>query len=312
MIADFAFRLLRVSFLFRVITAVMSMSPRMKVESDKPSPQSQTMDQINVSFVPSASDSSSISFQDDELSNRDSFSLHSSDHTVDEASNALNHYWTLNDPEALNGELVPCSEEQSHGVQMPFPVSQHLLPSALNQNDLPFHNVSDSSAVRNVAAHNDLELSQAHQDFQTCSLLEDLVYDNDACSQNGLQNYHDDFLSLGHDALTDDKHLAGANDAWSSLQASALGQISPDFLPPVPVSPPLTEASNDISVTSSCSNTGYTLPVHDDVLFAEVATPIGGQGINLRDPLFPVTPPLTAHDPNRLDPTNPFLDFIRS
>jgi hypothetical protein len=40
---------------------------------------------------------------------------------------------------------------------------------------------------------------------------------------------------------------------------------------------------------------------HEDAMLKDItATPVGGQGINLGDPIFPLTPPLNEQDPNRL------------
>jgi hypothetical protein len=82
-------------------------------------------------------------------------------------------------------------------------------------------------------------------------------------------------------------------------QGATMDHFTGNVFQHMPISPPLTEASNDVSVTSACSQSGYpAFMSHEDAMLKDItATPV--QGINLGDPIFPLTPPLNEQDPNR-------------
>jgi hypothetical protein len=108
----------------------------------------------------------------------------------------------------------------------------------------------------------------------------------------------------------EDTQMFTGNDAWNPLSMdaelfpnAAVDQLSSLFHP-LPVSPPLTEASNDISVTSACSQSSYPpYPAQDNALFGEIpVSAMTGKTENSREQYFPSTPPLTdEQDPHRLD-----------
>lgn len=241
--------------------------------------------------------------QDDELSSQDNFSLCSSTHPNHGTPNDLKG-WSLSDVDALDSGAM--SKPESPEVQMlSFSFSQQLLPSTVGPSDVMYHHAgSDFSGIQDVTEQNDLDFSHAH-DFNHYSSLVDLsAFDNEVYGQNGTQSSctPDDTLS-SHSSHADDGHLAG-NEAWNSMNyhGSSMDQYTTGMFQSVPVSPPLSDASNDVSVTSSCSASGYpTFMSHEDAMLKDVTTtPVGSHGINLGAPLFPLTPPLSEQDPNRL------------
>lgn len=236
------------------------------------------------SLMSGVSNMTSGSIQDNEFSTQGDLPLRPNSHCGHGNPNDFTHYWALQETAALDNGSVS---------------SQQFVPSTAGQGDLLYHNVPEFPAAQDVTPQNNFDFAHAHQDFHTYSPLADLVFDTDVCPQNGSQSY-DDTLSVGQtSSQADDKQMISAQDAWNSLQGSPMDQLSNVFQA-LPVSPPLSEASSDICVTSSCSSSGYTSFIaNDDALFADITTPLGSQGISLGDPLFPISPPLTEHDPNR-------------
>lgn len=272
-----------------------AMSHRLEDTTSRPSPSHplmQKMDQMPYqrqnSLMSGVSNMTSGSIQDNEFSTQGDLPLRPNSHCGHGTPNDFTHYWALQEAAVLDNGSVS---------------SQQFVPSTAGQGDLLYHNVSEFPAAQDVTPQNDFDFAHAHQDFHTYSPLADLVFDTDVCPQNGSQSY-DDTLSVGQTSQADDKQMISAQDAWNSLQGSPMDQLSSNVFPALPVSPPLSEASSDICVTSSCSSSGYTSFIaNDDALFADITTPVGSQGISLGDPLFPISPPLTEHDPNRLEPT---------
>ncbi|PKY08432.1 putative C2H2 finger domain protein [Aspergillus campestris IBT 28561] len=236
---------------------------------------------------------------DDELSSQDSFSLTSSTHQSRGTPTDLKP-WGLNDVDALDSGLVSSSKPESPEVQMlSFSMSQQMMPSTVGPSDVVYHTGSEFP----MGDHNDLDFSNT-QDFNHhySSLVDLSAFDNDANGQNGNQSCPSDDNLSSHSSH-DDGHMA-ASEMWNSMVADTRnyqGHFVPGMFPTVPVSPPLTEGGNDLAVTTSCSHSGYpTFMSHEDAMLKDVtATPVGSQGINLGDPLFPLTPPLTDQDPNR-------------
>ncbi|KAL2008218.1 hypothetical protein VTN00DRAFT_8200 [Thermoascus crustaceus] len=201
------------------------------------------------------------------------------------------------------------NEPESPEVQLlSFSFSQQLLPSTAGHSNATGPGAMYPPLYPDLADQNEMDFSHA-QDFQHFSSMVDFSFDHDACASNGTQSCApDDASSVGHSSHTDDSQLISGNEAWNSLtvdtanlHGSALDQLSSTMFHPVPVSPPLTEASNDVSVTSSCSNSGFpSFPGQDENFFGDITHPtLGGQSINLAEPFFPLTPPLSDQDPNR-------------
>ncbi|OJJ44365.1 hypothetical protein ASPZODRAFT_71752 [Penicilliopsis zonata CBS 506.65] len=282
------------------------MSPRVKTEPGRVTLSQatlQNMDQLSQPqhnpYMPVVSSLVSRAIQDDELSSQDNFSLCSSTQHGRGTSHEMKA-WSLSD-DIIDPSAVSTEPESPEVQMLSFSLSQQLLPSAGSQSDVIYHAVSDYAGLPDMNDQNDL-------DFQNYASMVDFnAYENDACAQNGSQNsVSDDALSVGHSSHTDDSHFVAASDAWpltvdtGNYSGSPLEQLSNAFQT-APVSPPLTEASNDVSVTSSCPHSGYpSYMPHDGVMLRDVTTtPICGQGLNLGDPMFPLTPPLSEQDPNR-------------
>lgn len=250
----------------------------------------------------------SVKKEEDDLSSQDNYSLCSSTHTH-------GHPWSLSDGDVDAG-AVSSSKPESPEVQMlSFNLSQQLVPpSTVGPSEVMYQPGADFQVFQD----NDMDFSQSRGDFNAYSAFLDFsALDNDTSVHNGSQSCTDDSLSVGQSSHTDDGHMTAANDAWNSMLGDARNyhRTSLDGLPSsifqtVPVSPPLTEASNDFSVTSSCSQAGYpSFMTHEGAMLKDVtATPsLSSHGINLGDPLYPLSPPpLNEQDPKR------FVLFLRS
>ncbi|KAJ9233995.1 hypothetical protein DTO207G8_4110 [Paecilomyces variotii] len=288
-----------------------TMSPRIKTDPNRMISQSlQALPQGSRPMHPMHGMPSltSTASQDDDLSSQDRFSL--SSHMQSNQTSHGMEGWAMTSSGSIDSTDMTPSEPESPEVQMlSFSLSQQLMPSShgdsANSGSM-YSSLSDFQAVQEVT-DNDMDFTQA-QDFHQFSSMVDFSYDHDTCTSSGTQGCTpDDAASVGHGSQNDDTQMMAASDAWSSLamdtgsfHGSTLDHLSSHIFHPVPVSPPLTEASNDMSVTSSCSNSGYSFHTHEDAFFGDLApTTIGGQTINLGDPLFPLTPPLSEQDPNR-------------
>lgn len=226
--------------------------------------------------------------QDDDSSSHDNLSFSSAHGTPQDIKD-----WNLNTTESLDQAV---SSKESPQVQMlSFSLSQQLMTPTVGPNDVMYTGV-DFPAV------SDLHDNELPRDFYAFVDLPSM--DNDACVH---ASSPDDALSATHSSHTEDGQLTSASDSWKAMMSedhypgTTLGQLSSGLFQTVPVSPPLTEASNDISVTSSCSHPGFPsfLAADDSFLGDFTNPPIGHTGIHPADPpLFPSVP-LSDKDPNR-------------
>ncbi|OJD11634.1 hypothetical protein AJ78_07628 [Emergomyces pasteurianus Ep9510] len=77
-----------------------------------------------------------------------------------------------------------------------------------------------------------------------------------------------------------------------------------DLFSHAPITPPLTDGSNDASVSSACSHDSYApFPGQDDSMFTDMPSSISPQRFNLRDPICRFTPP-SEQDFNRASNQN--------
>lgn len=231
--------------------------------------------------------------QDDELLSQDTFSLCSSTaHSYD----ASDKPWTINDVDSLDSNSIASSKPDSPVVQMlPFSMSHHaMLHSTVGASDIMYSAGSDFPGLTDVGDQTEMDFKT--QDFNTYNSLFDFAaFDNDVNGQNGTQT-----------SCTPEQR--SPVDTWNPIapdnrySQNSMDHFNGNVLQQQPVSPPLTEASHDFSVTSSCSHSGYPAFItHEDAMLKDItATPVGTQGSNLGDPLFPLTPPLNEQDPNRL------------
>lgn len=234
----------------------------------------------------------SRTLQDDELSSQDSLSLCSFPTAHGHSQDIKD--WNMNTTESLDQAV---SSKDSPQVQMlPFSLSQQLMTPTVGPNDVMYTGV-DFPAVHDPHDQNDLP-----RDFYSFVDLSSM--ENDACVH---ASSPEDVLSVAHSSHTEEGQLiTGPESSWNAMMAdghypgTTMGQFSSGLFQTVPVSPPLTEASNDISVTSSCSQPGFSsFLAADDPFLGNFASPIDNSGINPADPpLFP-TAPLSDKDPNR-------------
>lgn len=196
--------------------------------------------------------------------------------------------WTLNSAESIDQAM---SKPESQ--MLSFSLSHQLMTPTVGPSDVMFPDVSDFAATQDLNDHNDMS-----QDFKY-SYMD--LFDSDAGLKTGTP---DDAISLGHSSHTEDGQLIAGPDTWNSmtdagqyLVTTTLDQLSGGMFQTLPVSPPLTEASNDVCVTSSCSHPGFpSFMAPDDTLLGDFT--ISAQGINPADPLFPNTT-LGERDPNK-------------
>ncbi|KAJ5626290.1 hypothetical protein N7510_002599 [Penicillium lagena] len=204
--------------------------------------------------------------QADDLVNPGNSSACSSTHTTHGTPPDMKD-WTMNGAESLD-QAISSSKPDSPAVQMlAFSMSQQLMTPTVGPNDVMFPEMTDFPAVQDPNDRSDMsqDLKYSYMDFLRV-ILTYTVAPQMIPTPMGTISFH---------------------LAFSNLSQSL---------------PPLTEASNDVSVTSSCSHTGFSsFMATDDVLLGDF-TSIGNQGVNPMDPLFPSTA-LTDRDPN-----NKYLD----
>ena len=272
------------------------------------------MDQISqprhTPFPQGFTNLASLKVEDDDLSSQDNFSLCSGSHTRGNLHDF--HSWSLSDADAVDSGAISSAKPESPELQaLSFSFSHQLWPSTVGPSDVVYQ-PGPNFPVQDLNDQNGMGFAQ-EQDFNHySSFLDFSSYENDSSVHNGSQSCTDDSSSVGHSSHTDDSHVAVTNDTWNSIMADtrSFHPSSLDGLPsglpssvfqPLPVSPPLTEASNDFPVTSSCSHSGYpAFMANEDAMLKDVtATPLSSHGINPGEPLLPRTPPLKEQDPNR-------------
>ncbi|KGO73726.1 hypothetical protein PITC_039370 [Penicillium italicum] len=255
------------------------MSPRTTSDSDRVS-ISQSM---HTSMVSGISNMASRSIQDDEMSSHDNSSLCSSIRTAHGNPQDMKD-WTMNHQESLDQAISKTDSSEVH--MLSFSLSQQLMTPTVGPNDVMYPGM-DFPAVPDM---NDHEMTRdLYNSFLDFSSVE-----NDVCVGNGTP---DDTLSIGHSShSTEDGHYITGPESWTPMMHDAhypgttMEQYSSGLFQTAPVSPPLTDASNDMSVTSSCSHAGYTsFMAPDDALLGDFTTsPIGTtHGLNPAEPLFP-------------------------
>ncbi|KAJ5793451.1 hypothetical protein N7457_000050 [Penicillium paradoxum] len=266
------------------------MSPRTNSDSERVS-LSQPM---HTSMVSGISNLASRSIQDDEMSSHDSSSLCSSIRTTHGNTQDMKD-WTLSRQESIDQAMSKADSPEVH--MLSFSLSQQLMTPTVGPHDVMYPGV-DFPAVPDM---NDHEMSRdLYNSFLDFSSVE-----NDVCVGNGTP---DDALSIGHSShSTEDGHYITGPESWTPMMHDAhypgttMEQFSSGLFQTVPVSPPLTDASNDMSVTSSCSHSGFTaFMAPDDALLGDfVASPIGAtHGLHPAEPLFPSSS-LNDRDINR-------------
>ncbi|KAJ5884792.1 hypothetical protein N7495_009302 [Penicillium taxi] len=244
----------------------------------------------HISMMQGMSNMASRSLQDDELSNHDALSLCS---TLSHGTPQDIKDWNMNTTDSLE-QAISKDSPQVH--MLSFSMSQPMMASTVGPNDVMYTGV-DFPAVPDMHDHNELP-----RDFYSFVDLSSM--DNDVC---GVQaTTPDDCLSVAHSSHTEDGQLMASHEPWNTMMpdghypGTTLDQLSSSIFQTVPVSPPLTEASNDMSVTSSCSHAGFPSFMASDDSY--LTSPIG---LNPAEPMFPSTP-LSEKDVNRtIRPSKP-------
>ncbi|KAJ5930091.1 hypothetical protein N7466_005584 [Penicillium verhagenii] len=251
------------------------MSPRTSTDPERVS----LTQSRHTSMVHGMSHMASRTLQDDEMSSQDNSSLCSSIATNHGNPQDMKD-WSMNTSESLDQAI---SKESPQVQMLSFSLSQQLMTPTVGPNDVMYTGV-DFPAVSDLHDHD------GFYSFVDLSSM-----DNDVCGvQSGTP---DDALSVAHSSHTDDAHFM-SHESWNAMMpdghysGSTLDQLSSGLFHGVPVSPPLTEASTDIPITSSCSHPGFpSFMTHDDALLGDYTStsPIGNHGLNPTEPLFPNT-----------------------
>ncbi|KAJ5475645.1 hypothetical protein N7539_007932 [Penicillium diatomitis] len=239
------------------------------------------------SMVSGLSQMAPRTFQDDDLSSQDTASLCSLPSTQGTIPDLKE--WNMNSSESIEQAM---SSKDSPQVQMlSFSLSQQLMTSTVGPSEVMYAGV-DFPAVSD---------HDMHRDFYSFVDLSSM--DNDVCGQTSTP---DDAQSVALSAHTDDGHFIAGHESWNAMMAdgqypgNSLDQLSANLYQTMPVSPPLTEASNDIPITSACSQSGFTsFFAPDDSFLGEYTTSPMGNPLNPAEPLFPISTPLSEKDPNR-------------
>ncbi|KAJ5623431.1 hypothetical protein N7490_012036 [Penicillium lividum] len=259
------------------------MSPRTSTD-----PERISLSQPRHTMVHGMSHMASRTLQDDEMSSQDNSSLCSSIATNHGNPQDMKD-WNMS-RESLDQAI---SSKESPQVQMlSFSLSQQLMTPTVGPNEVMYTGV-DFPAVSDLHDHDGI------YSFVDLSSMDNDVY--------GMQSSTpDDALSVAHSSHTDDAHFM-SHESWNAMMpdnhypGTTLDQLSSSLFQTIPVSPPLTEASNDIPITSSCSHPGFpSFMTHDDTLLGDYtsASPIANHGLNPTEPLFPNTN-LNEKDPGR-------------
>ncbi|CAL5867973.1 uncharacterized protein PFLUO_LOCUS2196 [Penicillium psychrofluorescens] len=266
----------------------------MSLRSNDPDRVSLSQSGLN-SGVQSISNRASRPIQGDDLVGPSNSSFRSSLRTAHGTPQDMKD-WTMNGSEPLD-QAISSSKPDSPAVHMlAFSMSHQLMTPMVGPNDVMFPGMTDFPAVQqdpNDSSDMSEELKYSYMDF----------FDSDPDMHSGTP---DDTYSDEHSSHTGDGQLTmSPEDPWNSMMDDAgqyprenLDQLSSGIFQPVPISPPLTEASNDVSVTSSCSHLGFSSFIAtDDALLGDF-TSIGNQGVNPMEPLF-LNTVLTEQDPNK-------------
>ncbi|CDM28297.1 unnamed protein product [Penicillium roqueforti FM164] len=266
------------------------MSPRNTSDSDRVS-ISQSM---HTSMVSGISNMASRSIQDDEISSHDSSSLCSSIRTAHGNPQDMKD-WTLNRQDSLDQAMSKSDSSEVH--MLSFSLSQQLMTPTVGPNDIMYPGM-DFPAVPDMDHEMTRDLYNSFLDFSSV--------ENDVCVGNGTP---DDALSIGHSShSTEDGHYITGPE-WTPMMhdthyPGTTMEYASGLYQTAPVSPPLTDASNDIS----CSHAGYSsFMAPDDALLGDFTTsPIGTtHGLNPAEPLFPSSS-INDRDPHRtIRPSKP-------
>lgn len=104
-------------------------------------------------------------------------------------------------------------------------------------------------------------------------------------------------MGLNAQTMTDSEALAG-QDSWGNsstgLPNASLDHHGNQFAR-LPATPPLSEASQDIPITTPCPQ---SYSVYREAAFVETTT-LPSQTFSIGEPFYPLTPPLSEQDPNR-------------
>ncbi|PGH08340.1 hypothetical protein AJ79_06027 [Helicocarpus griseus UAMH5409] len=161
------------------------------------------------------------------------------------------------------------------------------------------HNMQDTTGSGN-SPHLAFSSPQGYQPSLSSVFV--LPFENDGSQSNGAHGCDQEDtkqIRLGSQEM-DDAELFTGPRAFHNLPMDTDGfsvgttNQASDLFGHAPITPPLTDGSNDASISSACSQASYpSFSGHEDTLFADVS-----HSFSLGDPLYRLTPP-SEQDPNR-------------
>ncbi|KMO99917.1 hypothetical protein CIRG_00060 [Coccidioides immitis RMSCC 2394] len=227
--------------------------------------------------------------------------------------------WAFNDAVLLSSDISSTSEateesfdtrsiqagdyDMSDAQMLPFSsCSPTLFPKAdgsMDQSLSEFGQLSGISSSQDSSPQLCFRNPQGYQDFNALGFS----FDNDAMHHaTGMNDVKPMGLSVAPQRMV--KSETFGQVPWDSISgdinAASNVTLSGSRINRLPATPPLTEASQDMSVTSACTQT-YTFPNQDGSQFVDLSdtSSLSNQNFSIGAPFHPLTPPLTELDPNR-------------
>ncbi|ODH51227.1 hypothetical protein GX48_02655 [Paracoccidioides brasiliensis] len=205
---------------------------------------------------------------------------------------------SVTEPDISNSQGFPFSSFR-HPV-----MSGHV--SSLDHHTASYSSLSDIHNMQDTTeSGNSPQLTfSSLQGYQSVFVL---PFENDVSQPNthGCNQEDSKQLRLGSHEMEDTEMFTGARPYdqlpidSDTFSVGSTSQVS-DLFGHAPITPPLTDGSNDTSVSSTCSQTSYPpFPgQEEDGMFVDMSSSVSPKSFNLGDPLYRFTPP-SKQDPNR-------------
>lgn len=255
---------------------------------------------------------------DDEFS-QDTFSLSPTFHGQN-GFNDLSH-WAFNDPVLLSSDMSTTSEatEESFDTRSiqagDYEISDtHMLP--FSSCSPPLFPKTDGTMDQSLSELGHMPALSDHQDsspqllfsnpqgFQNFTTLS-FSYEDEMMHHNaGMSDGKSTGLNMASQPLI--KSEAFRQVAWESMSgdmnpaSNMTLSATPLHLNRLPMTPPLTEANQDLSSASACPQS-YSFSHQAESPFVDFSdtSSISAHTFSIGEPFYPLTPPLTEQDPNR-------------
>ncbi|KMU75860.1 hypothetical protein CISG_05257 [Coccidioides immitis RMSCC 3703] len=209
--------------------------------------------------------------------------------------------WAFNDAVLLSSDISSTSEatEESFDTRSIQAGDYDDADGSMDQSLSEFGQLSGISSSQDSSPQLCFRNPQGYQDFNALGFS----FDNDAMHHaTGMNDVKPMGLSVAPQRMV--KSETFGQVPWDSISgdinAASNVTLSGSRINRLPATPPLTEASQDMSVTSACTQT-YTFPNQDGSQFVDLSdtSSLSNQNFSIGAPFHPLTPPLTELDPNR-------------